>query len=274
MGGNCGRDHPQSAQQLRTIPQSRRSRDSSLYTREPLGTGGYGLPRRFAPRNDSPDPLSFRGGPTGRRGNPSFLRWTGVRAAVPRAWPPPTKFRNEIWGVGQVVGPYGKPDQPPKPAGAQRSVRARVGEGWAGIGAKAIPKGGPPPRPPRQRLAKRKARKEQLVKFRFCPTTSECSTAYWVRKSDESPARAHADVTSTEQNRLEPHPVVQEDAERPGCTTRTHFFFRRLHRHFLFGAQKRKWGWIDAGHHPQPCPIRGSRGSGTPSRRALRTHCG
>ena len=115
-----------------------------LYTREPLGTGGYGLPRRFAPRNDSPDPLSFRGGPTGRRGNPSFLRWTGVRAAVPRAWPPPTKFPSEIWGVGQVVGPYGKPDQPPKPAGAQRSVRARGCEGWAGIGAKAFPKGGPP----------------------------------------------------------------------------------------------------------------------------------
>ena len=68
---------------------------------------GYGLPRRFAPRNDSSDPLSFRGGPTGRRGNPSFLRWTGVRTAVPRAWPPPTKFRTEIWGVGQVVGPYG-----------------------------------------------------------------------------------------------------------------------------------------------------------------------
>ena len=77
MGGNCSRDHPQSIQQPWTIPQSRRSRDSSLYTREPLGTGGYGLPRRFAPRNDSPDPLSFRGGPTGRRGNPSFFRWTG-----------------------------------------------------------------------------------------------------------------------------------------------------------------------------------------------------
>ena len=143
-----------------------------------LGDGGCGLPRRFAPRNDSPDPLSFRGGPTGRRGNPSFLRWPWVRAVVPRAWPPPTKFRPEIWGVGQVVGPYGKPDQPPKPAGAQRSVRARGGEGWAGIGAKTIPKGGPPPRLPGQRLAKRKARKEQLVKFGLCPMTSECSTAY------------------------------------------------------------------------------------------------
>ena len=73
-----------------------------------LWDGGCGLPRRFAPRNDSPDPLSFREGPTGRRGNPSFLRWPWVRAVVPRAWPPPTKFRPEIWGVGQVVGPYGR----------------------------------------------------------------------------------------------------------------------------------------------------------------------
>ena len=38
---------------------------------------GYGLPRRFAPRNDSSDPLSFRGGPTGRRGNPSFFTMDG-----------------------------------------------------------------------------------------------------------------------------------------------------------------------------------------------------
>ena len=123
------------------------------------------------------------------------------------------------------IGPYGKPNQPPKPAGAQRSVRARVGEGWAGIGAKAIPKGGPPPRLPVQRLAKRKARKEQLVKFGLCPMISECSTAYTVRKFQQGPARACADVTSTEQNSLEPRPVVQEDAERPGCTTRTRFFF-------------------------------------------------
>ena len=39
-------------------------------------------------------------------------------------------------------------------------------------------RGTAPPRPPGQRLAKRKARKEQLVKFRFCPTTELCSTAY------------------------------------------------------------------------------------------------
>ena len=97
ISGNCGRDHPQSIQQPWTIPQSRRSRDSSLCTREPRD-GGCGLPRRPCgpPRNDNGF-LSFRGAE--RRGNPSFLRWTGVRAAVPGAWPPPTKFRAEIWGV-------------------------------------------------------------------------------------------------------------------------------------------------------------------------------
>ena len=150
--------------------------DSSLYTREPLGRG-CGLPRRPCgpPRNDNGF-LSFRGAE--RRGNPSFLRWTGVRAAVPRAWPPPTKFRPEIWGVGQVVGPYGRSAEVPatgrcghrplrgdgevpattRDSGAQRSVRASGHEEWVGIGAKTIPKGGPPPRLPRQRLAKRKAR--------------------------------------------------------------------------------------------------------------------
>ena len=42
------------------------------------------------------------------------------------------------------IGPYGKPKQSPKPAGAQRSVRARGREGWAGIDARTIPKGGNP----------------------------------------------------------------------------------------------------------------------------------
>ena len=97
VGGNCGRDHPQRGYQPRTIPQSRLRRASSLCTREPRD-GGCGLPRRPVgpPRNDNGF-LSFRGAE--RRGNPSFLRWTGVRAAVPGAWPPPTKFRAEIWGV-------------------------------------------------------------------------------------------------------------------------------------------------------------------------------
>ena len=77
-GGNRGRDHPQGVQQRRTIPQSRLRRASSLYTREPCpaGDGGCGLPRRPCgpPRNDNRF-LSFRGAE--RRGNPSFLRWTG-----------------------------------------------------------------------------------------------------------------------------------------------------------------------------------------------------
>ena len=107
VGRNRSREHPQSVQQRRTIPQSACGCQLPLH-KGAFGDGGCGLPRRFAPRNDSPDPLSFREGPTGRRGNPSFLRWPWVRAVVPRAWPPPTKFRPEIWGVGQVVGPYGR----------------------------------------------------------------------------------------------------------------------------------------------------------------------
>ena len=128
--------------------------------------------------------------------------------------------------AAEVVGPYGKPNQPPKPAGAQRSVRASGREGWAGIGAKTIPKGGAPPRPPGQRLAKRKARKEELVKFGFCPMTSECSTAQKVRKSDKSPARAPVGAASTEQNSLEPHPAARQGASRArNCAAISVFFF-------------------------------------------------
>ena len=114
-----------------------------------LGDGGCGLPRRFAPRNDSPD-----------HSEEAQRADVGIRPFYDgRGFGPPYERRGERHA--EVVGPYGKerkPNQPPKPAGAQRSVRARVGEGWAGIGAKAIPKGGPPPRLPVQRLAKRKAR--------------------------------------------------------------------------------------------------------------------
>ena len=39
IDGGCGREHPQSVQQPRAIPQSRQSRDSSLYTREPWPAG-------------------------------------------------------------------------------------------------------------------------------------------------------------------------------------------------------------------------------------------
>ena len=57
---------------------------------------------------------------------------------------------------------------------------------------------GSPLRLPRQRLAKRKARKEKLVKFGLCPMTSECSTAQKVRRSQQGPARVPAEAASTE----------------------------------------------------------------------------
>ena len=68
-------------------------------------------------------------------------------------------------------------DHPSQPARSGASAPA-----WARDGRESTQepsqKGDRPPRPPGQRLAKRKARKEQLVKFRFCPTTELCSTAY------------------------------------------------------------------------------------------------
>ena len=141
-----------------------------------FGDGGCGLPRRPVgpPRNDNRF-LSFRGAE--RRGNPSFLRWTGVRAA-------------------EVVGPYGRSTEVPamgrcrhrplRKAQSTTQASRRVAErprprprGMGGNRRKNHPRRGTaPPRPPGQRLAKRKARKEQLVKFRFCPTTELCSTAY------------------------------------------------------------------------------------------------
>ena len=65
------------------------------------------------------------------RGNVErFYRDTQQRAAVPRAWPPPTKFRSEIWGVGQGVGPYGSSAgdaqrQRDNPSGASRHLLLR-----------------------------------------------------------------------------------------------------------------------------------------------------
>ena len=50
------------------------------------------------------------------------------------------------------------------------------------------------PRPPRQRLAKRKARKEQLVRFGFCLTSELCGTGKVVRELDRHPARAHVEA--------------------------------------------------------------------------------
>ena len=108
MGGSRSRDHPKSAYQRRTIPRLAYGCQLPLH-KGALGDGGCGSPRRFAPCNDSPKPLSFRGGPTGRRGNPSFLRWTGVRAA-------------------EVVGPYGRSTEVPATGRCgHRPLRNEVG---------------------------------------------------------------------------------------------------------------------------------------------------
>ena len=200
MGGNRSRDHPQSTQQRRAIPQSRRSRASSccgtqnsllayahriltaatpfcsllpplaalanvpLYTREPLGTGDADC--RVASLLAMTVLILCHSEEAQRAdvGIRSFLRWTGVRAA-------------------EIVGPYGKK--------------------------------GKLPRPPGQRLAKRKARKEQLVKFDFCPMTSECSTAHNARRFQQSSARAPVGTAITEQDRLAPHPAARQGAPRP-----------------------------------------------------------
>ena len=113
MGGDRSRDHPKgtiNAGQSLSQPAA----DSSLYTREPLGTGDADC--RVASLLAMTVLILCHSEEAQRAdvGIRSFLQWTGVRAAVPRAWPPPTKFRAEIWGVGQVVGPYGWLQEAPR----------------------------------------------------------------------------------------------------------------------------------------------------------------
>ena len=99
------------------------------------------------------------------------------------------------------------------------------------------------PRLPGQRLAKRKARKEELVKFSLCPTSELCSTAYNVRKSQQSPARAPADVTSTEQNSLAPHPAARQGASRArNCAAISVFSFDGSTAIFFLPPQKENGG--------------------------------
>ncbi len=99
------------------------------------------------------------------------------------------------------------------------------------------------PRLPGQRLAKRKARKEQLVKFSLCPIPSEFSTAYKVRRSGESPARAPVEAASTEQDRLEPRPAARQGASRArNCAAKSVFSFDGSTAVFFLGLTKKKMG--------------------------------
>ena len=94
MGGNRGRDHPQRGQQFRAIPQSPFRRQLPLH-KGALGTGDADC--RVGPLGLLAMTMDFchseASAHTGR-GNPSFLRWTGVRAA-------------------EVVGPYGRSTKVP-----------------------------------------------------------------------------------------------------------------------------------------------------------------
>ena len=114
------------------------------------------------------------------------------------------------------------------------------------------------PRLPGQRLAKRKARKEELVKFSLCPTSELCSTAYNVRKSQQSPARAPADVTSTEQNSLAPHPAARQGASRArNCAAISVFSFDGSTAVFFLPPQKENGGGKPAGvaRYPRSPPV-------------------
>ena len=158
-----------------------------------LRDGGCGLPRRFAPRNDSPDPSSFRGGPTGRRGNPSFFTMDGGAGRRGRR-PLREVYRSPSNGPMYLRHGFRRPNFVPKFGASVMGIGpyAPRSRGMGGNRRKDHPKRGTAPRLPGQRLAKRKARKEQLVKFGLCPMTSECSTAHKVRKSEQGPARAPA----------------------------------------------------------------------------------
>ncbi len=89
-----------------------------------FGDGGCGLPRRPCgpPRNDNGF-LSFRGQCAHWSWESVLFTMDGQRAAVPREWPPPTKFRAEIWGVGQVVVSYGTAGDAPQCRGHSSAVR-------------------------------------------------------------------------------------------------------------------------------------------------------
>ena len=78
--------------------------------------------------------------------------------------------------------------------------------------------------------------------------TSECSTAYHVRKSHQSPARVPAGITSIEQDRLEPHPAARQGASRArNCAATGVFSFDGSTAVFFLERQKENGGGKPAG---------------------------
>ena len=190
----------------------------------------HGRTHRSAPIRGSirePTEICARNGPppTGRDGARPLQgdrEWTDGGARLGSGGvlsPRPTEATQVVPSEGPIwaSAPTGRRGGSRNHPGQRRTAeRLRRGwEEWVGIAAGTIPKGGSPPRLPGQRLAKRKARKEQLVKFSLYPMPSECSTAHRVPKPQQNPARALVGVTSTEQDRLEPRPAARQGAPRP-----------------------------------------------------------
>ena len=212
MGGNRSRDHPQNVQQRRTIPQSRPLAVPAPFTQGSLW--GRGMRIAASARWASSQWQWFSVIPRSEATWGSAPFYDGRGFGPPRSSAPTEGLPKSQQQVDVGIGPYGKPNQPPKPAAHSGAFAPRT-RGMGGNRRKDHPKRGSPPRPPRQRLAKRKARKEQLVKFSLCPIPSECSTAYRVRKFAKGPARVLVGAALIGQNGLEPRPAAREGAPRP-----------------------------------------------------------
>ena len=149
MGGNRGRDHPQRGQQFRAIPQSPFRRQLPLH-KGALGTGD----------------ADCRVGPAGLLAMTTVFCHSEERSDVGiRLF-----YDGRGFGPPRSSAPTESPiNHPSQPARSEASAPAAARDGRKS--PQRPSKRGTPPRPPKQRLAERKARKESLVKFGFCPMT-------------------------------------------------------------------------------------------------------
>ena len=125
MGGNRGRDHPQRGQQFRAIPQSPFRRQLPLH-KGALGTGDADC--RVGPAGRPAMTMDFCH--SEERSDVGIRPLYDGRGSRPPRSSAPTKRRDSCR------------NHPSQRRTAERLRRGR--EGWAGIGAKTIPKGGPP----------------------------------------------------------------------------------------------------------------------------------
>ena len=184
--------------------------------------------------------------------------------------------------------PLRKAQSTTQASGAQRSVCASGGEGRVRIDAGTIKKGNSPPQLPRQRLAKRKARKEPLVKCRVLPDDLRVQHGAHGPEDSARPrpcSRRGRRVSG--QDRLEPHPPAARGRREafflstapPSlsfCRLQKDYARRRVPeataalRRLLAGG---KWGWKAPGlcpHPPvgQPSPNPRRKATKAPSRSA------